>query len=66
MDVPLWAWAAVSALIVGVLLADLLVFHRHAHEVSMREAAWSSALWVALGVTHTEAVAEGPAHPGPA
>jgi tellurite resistance protein TerC len=50
MDVPLWAWAAVSALIVGVLLADLLVFHRHAHEVSMREAAWSSALWVALGV----------------
>jgi len=51
MDVPLWAWAAVSALIVGVLLADLLVFHRNAHEVSMREAAWSSAMWVALGVS---------------
>jgi tellurite resistance protein TerC len=51
MDVPLWAWAAVSALIVGVLLVDLLVFHRHAHEVSMGEAAWSSALWVALGVS---------------
>jgi len=50
MDVPLWAWAAVSALIVAVLLADLLVFHREAHEISMREAAVSSALWVALGV----------------
>jgi tellurite resistance protein TerC len=50
MDVPLWAWAAVSTLIVGVLLADLLLFHRRAHEVSMREAAWSSALWVTLGV----------------
>jgi tellurite resistance protein TerC len=50
MDVPFWAWAAVSTLIVGVLLADLLLFHRHAHEVSMREAAWSSAMWVALGV----------------
>lgn len=50
MNVPLWAWAAVSALIVGVLLVDLLVVHRDAHEVSMREAAWSSAAWVALGV----------------
>jgi tellurite resistance protein TerC len=50
MDVAPWAWAAVSAVIVGVLLADLMVFHRDAHEVSMREAAWSSALWVSLGV----------------
>ncbi len=50
MDVPLWAWAAVSALIVAVLLADLLIFHRQAHEISMREAAVSSGLWVALGV----------------
>jgi tellurite resistance protein TerC len=50
MDVPLWAWLAVSAVIVAVLLVDLLVFHRDAHDVSMREAAWSTALWVALGV----------------
>ena len=51
MDVPLWAWAAISAFIVVVLLVDLFVFHREAHEVSMREAAVSSALWVALGVS---------------
>ena len=50
MDVPLWAWVAVSALIVTVLLADLLIFHREAHKVSMGEAAVSSALWVALGL----------------
>jgi tellurite resistance protein TerC len=50
MDVPLWAWLAVSGVIVAVLLVDLLVFHRDAHDVSMREAAWSTALWVALGV----------------
>ncbi len=50
MDVPLWAWVAVSALILAVLLVDLLVFHRQAHQVSMREAAVSSALWVALGL----------------
>jgi tellurite resistance protein TerC len=50
MDVPLWAWAAVSAVIAALLLADLFVFHRQAHEVSMREAAVSSAAWVALGL----------------
>lgn len=50
MDVPLWAWAAVSAFIVAVLLIDLFAFHRHAHQVSMREAAVSSAVWVALGL----------------
>ncbi|MDQ6909339.1 MAG: TerC family protein [Actinomycetota bacterium] len=50
MDVPLLAWAAVSAFIVAVLLIDLFAFHRHAHQVSMREAAVSSAVWVALGL----------------
>ena len=50
MDVPLWAWVAVSAVIVAVLLVDLLVLHREAHEVSVREAAVSSAMWVALGL----------------
>jgi tellurite resistance protein TerC len=48
--VPLLAWGAVAALIVAMLLLDLLVFHREAHEVTMREAATSSAMWVALGL----------------
>jgi tellurite resistance protein TerC len=43
-------WAAVVASIVIALLVDLLVFHRDAHEVSMREAAVTSALWIAVGV----------------
>ena len=50
MDVPLWAWGAVGALIVAMLLLDLFVFHREAHEVTMREAATSSAMWGALGL----------------
>jgi tellurite resistance protein TerC len=50
VDVPLLAWGAVAALIVAMLLLDLLVFHRDAHEVTMREAATSSAMWVALGL----------------
>jgi tellurite resistance protein TerC len=43
-------WAAVVVAIVIALLVDLLVFHRDPHEVSMREAAITSALWIAVGV----------------
>ena len=50
MEVPIWAWAAVVAVILGLLALDLFVFHRDAHEVSMREAAITSAVWVSLGL----------------
>ena len=49
MDVPLWAWVAVLAVIVVMLVVDLLA-HRSAHVVSVREAAVWSGVWVALGV----------------
>jgi len=47
---PAWLWVAFLVGVTVVLLLDLLVFHRHAHEISMREAAITSAGWVALGV----------------
>ena len=47
---PLWVWATVLIVVVAALLLDLLVFNRHAHEISMKEAAWASTLWIALGV----------------
>ena len=50
MAVPLWIWAAVVASIVAALLIDLLVFHRDAHAVSVREAGITSALWITIGV----------------
>ena len=50
MEVSLWLWAAVVGFIVIALLLDLLVLHRDAHEVSMREAALTSAVWVSFGV----------------
>jgi len=50
MDVPLYVWAATVGAIGAMLALDLLVLHRDAHEVSMREAALTSAMWVALGV----------------
>ena len=50
MDVPLYVWAATLGAIAAMLALDLLVLHRDAHEVSMREAALTSSMWVALGV----------------
>ena len=50
MDVSLWLWAGVVGFILAALVLDLFVLHRDAHEVSMREAALTSAVWVALGL----------------
>ncbi len=49
MDVPLWAWVAVLAVILAMLAVDL-VAHRSAHVVSVREAAGWTAVWVSLGL----------------
>jgi tellurite resistance protein TerC len=47
---PGWLWASFVVGVVVVLLLDLFVLHRTAHEISMREAAITSAGWIALGV----------------
>jgi tellurite resistance protein TerC len=49
-SVPLWAWAALVGAIAVMLLVDLLVVHRKPHQISLREAAIESAVWVALGL----------------
>ena len=49
MNVPLWAWLAVLAVIFAMLAVDL-VAHRREHVVGVREAAAWSALWVSLGL----------------
>ena len=49
-DVPLWVWAAFTALVVALLLVDLLLVHRTAHVISTREAAIESAVWIALSL----------------
>jgi TerC family integral membrane protein len=50
VDVPLYLWLLVAGGIAAALAVDLLVLHRDAHEVSMREAAITSAAWVTLGL----------------
>lgn len=48
--VPVWVWAAFAAFVVAMLVLDLLVLHRRAHEVALREAAVWSAVWVTIGL----------------
>ncbi len=50
LNVHAWQWLVLLGLIVFLLLVDLLVFHREAHEVSTREAAIESAAWISIGV----------------
>ncbi len=53
IQVPAWAWVALLAFIVTLLLVDLLVIHRVPHEVSTREAAIESAVWIGIGLSFT-------------
>lgn len=50
MQIDLWMWVAVTAAVVGILVLDLTVFHRHAHVVSRKEAALWSVLWIGLAL----------------
>ena len=50
MDVALWIWALFVVGVLAVLLIDLLVFHRRAQEVELREAAVWTAIWLVLAV----------------
>jgi tellurite resistance protein TerC len=50
VEVDLWIWATLLGGIAVLLALDLLVLHRDAHAVSLREAAVLSALWVTLAL----------------
>ena len=57
VDVPAWAWPMLVGVIATALLVDLLVFHRKAHVVNIREAALESVVWVGLGLAFTGVIA---------
>ncbi len=50
IDVTPAMWALLLGSILGLLLIDLLVFHRRAHVVRAREAAIESGAWIGLGL----------------
>jgi tellurite resistance protein TerC len=49
-DTPLWAWAVLVGAITAMLIVDLLLVHRIAHVISIKEAAIESAVWISLGL----------------
>lgn len=44
--ISIWLWAGFISLVLAFLALDLGVFHRHAHEVRMREALVWTAIWI--------------------
>src|SRR5258705_2061168 len=43
-------WVGFNLLVLLALALDLGVFHRKAHKIKLREAAFGSALWIALAL----------------
>jgi tellurite resistance protein TerC len=52
-EVPLWIWGVFVAFVSVLLLADLLIVHRTAHVITVREALIESAVWIAIGLSFT-------------
>jgi len=50
-ETSLWLWVGFNAFILAMLALDLGVFHRKSHEVSVKEAAIWSGVWIALALT---------------
>ena len=49
-DVPAWAWLGLIGAITAMLIIDLLLVHRTAHVISIREATIESAIWISIGL----------------
>jgi tellurite resistance protein TerC len=50
MDNMVWLWVGFNIFVLGMLALDLGVFHRDAHEVSIKEAAIWSVVWISLAM----------------
>lgn len=48
--IPLWIWGCFLGFVFVMLALDLGVFHRHAHEVKMKEALGWSAVWIVIAL----------------
>ncbi|MGH7927203.1 MAG: TerC family protein [Candidatus Binatia bacterium] len=46
----MFSWVAFNVLVLGMLALDLVVFHRKAHVVSLREATMWSVIWICLAL----------------
>jgi len=55
-NLRLWAYAGFIGLVLLFLALDLFVFHKDAHEVSMKEAVGWSIVWLTLGIAFSGVV----------
>ena len=53
LDIPAWAWGALLAAIAVMLLIDVVLVHRTPHDITFKEAAIESAVWITIGVSFT-------------
>ena len=56
MSDQIWYWILFNVFVLIMLALDLGVFHRHAHEVKMKEALTTSAIWIALAMLFNVAI----------
>jgi tellurite resistance protein TerC len=52
-EVPIWVWAAFVGAIAVMLAVDVFLVHRNPHDISLKEAAIESTVWIALGLSFT-------------
>jgi tellurite resistance protein TerC len=52
LNKPLWMWGVFFTTIITLLILDLGVFHRHEHEISIKESLWMSAFYISLGLCY--------------
>ena len=50
ITVPEWGWPVLIGTISVLLLVDILVFHRRAHVIKLKEALIESIVWISFGV----------------
>jgi tellurite resistance protein TerC len=48
-----WHWFALLGFITALVIVDLLLVHRTAHVISIKEAAIESAVWISIGLAFT-------------
>ena len=56
LGMPVWVWLAFLAAVIALLVFDLGVLHREAHEVGVKESLWMSALYIGMGLAWAVAV----------
>jgi tellurite resistance protein TerC len=56
LGMPVWVWLAFIAAVIAILVFDLGVLHREAHEIEVRESLVMSTLYIGLGLAWAVAV----------